>query len=102
GGEGPGAGARAWGVEDRRAPPEAGKRPAPTGGALAAPRLPPLYEPLSHLVYAAKGTDVRHSVVEGRVVLRDRKLTTLDEASVVAEADRWKRAIQESLKGAPR
>ncbi|MEW5725332.1 MAG: amidohydrolase [Thermodesulfobacteriota bacterium] len=45
---------------------------------LDRPHLTPLYNPVSHLVYAASGGDVIHSVVGGRVLMEDRRLTTLD------------------------
>jgi 5-methylthioadenosine/S-adenosylhomocysteine deaminase len=91
-------GARALGMEDQLGSLEVGKRADLVVVDLAAPRLHPLYDPVSHLVYAAKGADVRHTVVEGRVLLRDRKLLTLDEAAVLAEAETWRLAIQRSLR----
>ena len=42
----------------------------------------------SQLVYAAKGHDVRHVLIDGRWVMRDRALLTLDEVQVRAEAQR--------------
>ena len=48
--------------------------------------MTPLYDPVSHLVYAAHGDDVRTVMVNGRVLMRDRKMLTLDEAAVLAEA----------------
>jgi 5-methylthioadenosine/S-adenosylhomocysteine deaminase len=42
------------------------------------PHLVPLYKPESHLVYAVSGSDVSHSVINGKVVMEDRKLMTLD------------------------
>ncbi|MCL7454795.1 MAG: amidohydrolase family protein [Anaerolineae bacterium] len=42
----------------------------------------------SQLVYAAKAHDVRHVMIDGRWVMRDRELLTLDEAEVRAEAQR--------------
>jgi 5-methylthioadenosine/S-adenosylhomocysteine deaminase len=46
--------------------------------ALDQPHLTPLYDPYSHLVYAARSADVRHVMVDGRWLLRDRQFTTLD------------------------
>ena len=57
----------------------------------------PLYDPVSHLVYVAKGADVRHVVVEGRVIMRDRRVLTLDEKAVVAESDRLRDQVRRSL-----
>jgi 5-methylthioadenosine/S-adenosylhomocysteine deaminase len=42
----------------------------------------------SQLVYAAKSSDVRHVLVDGRWLMRDRMLLTIDEARVHAEAER--------------
>jgi 5-methylthioadenosine/S-adenosylhomocysteine deaminase len=90
-------GARALGMEDRLGSLEVGKRADIVVVGLEAPRLHPMFDPVSHLVYAAKGADVRHVVVEGRVVVRDRKVLTLDEAAVIAEADRLRTQVSERL-----
>lgn len=50
---------------------------------LNQPHLTPLYHPVSHLVYAARGSDVLHSVINGRLVMRNRQLLTLDEAGIL-------------------
>jgi len=57
------------------------------------PHLTPVYNPVSHLVYAAKGSDVLHSVINGRVVMRNRRLTTLDEGAILAEMRRIGEAV---------
>ncbi|SMC18759.1 5-methylthioadenosine/S-adenosylhomocysteine deaminase [Desulfacinum hydrothermale DSM 13146] len=48
------------------------------------PHLTPVYDPVSHLVYAAQASDVRHSVIAGRVVMEDRQLLTLDVERICA------------------
>lgn len=53
---------------------------------LDQPHLMPCYNIPSHMVYAARGADVVHSVINGRVVMRDRSLLTLDEERILAEA----------------
>jgi 5-methylthioadenosine/S-adenosylhomocysteine deaminase len=90
-------GARALGMEDRLGSLEPGKRADLIVVDLSAPRLNPLYDAVSHLVYAAKGADVRHVVVEGRIVMRDRRITTLDEAAVLADAERLRGQVVQSL-----
>jgi len=52
------------------------------------PHMTPLYDPISHLVYAASGSDVRYSIIAGRVVFDDRIFTTLDVDQVMADARR--------------
>ncbi|MBU0943291.1 MAG: amidohydrolase [Proteobacteria bacterium] len=52
---------------------------------LDQPHLTPLYNIPSHLVYAARGADVIHSVINGRVVMESRRLLTLDEDKILAQ-----------------
>ncbi len=49
---------------------------------LNQPHLTPLYNIPSHLVYAARGSDVIHSVINGQLVMRNRTLTTIDEEAL--------------------
>jgi 5-methylthioadenosine/S-adenosylhomocysteine deaminase len=51
-----------------------------------APHLAPTHDYVSHLAYAVRGSDVRHTVCDGRVLMRNRELITLDEERVVGEA----------------
>ena len=53
---------------------------------LDAPHLTPEHDPVSHLAYAARGSDVRHTVCDGEVLMRDREVLTLDEAAVMDRA----------------
>ena len=59
-----------------------------------APHLTPVYNPVSHLVYAAGAADVRHSVIGGRLVMEDRKLLTLDIEEIFAHAREFAKALQ--------
>jgi 5-methylthioadenosine/S-adenosylhomocysteine deaminase len=90
-------GARALGMEDQLGSLEVGKRADVVVVDLGAARLHPIYDPVSHLVYAAKGADVRHVAVEGKLVVRDRRVLTLDEAAVLAEATRLRAVVSRSL-----
>ncbi|MFD1513190.1 amidohydrolase [Halomarina rubra] len=51
-----------------------------------APHLTPTHDHVSHLAYAATGSDVRHTVCDGRVLMRDREVRTLDAEAVRTEA----------------
>jgi 5-methylthioadenosine/S-adenosylhomocysteine deaminase len=57
----------------------------------------PIYNIYSHLVYATKADDVRTVVVEGRVIMRDRRLLTLDEKDIKARARIFRERILQSL-----
>jgi 5-methylthioadenosine/S-adenosylhomocysteine deaminase len=80
-------GARALGMEAEIGSIEAGKRADMIVVGLRAARQTPMYDPLSHLVYVTRGDDVRTTIVNGRVLMRDRKVLTLDEPAVIAEAN---------------
>jgi 5-methylthioadenosine/S-adenosylhomocysteine deaminase len=54
--------------------------------------LTPAHDPVSNLAYAARGSDVRHTVVGGEVLMRDREVMTLPAAPVRREAERHARA----------
>ncbi len=49
------------------------------------PHLTPCYNIPSHLVYAARGGDVIHSIINGQVVMRNRQLLTIDEEKLLRE-----------------
>src|SRR5438270_960089 len=57
----------------------------------------PYYNIYSDLVYATKAADVRTVIIEGRVVMRDRRLLTLNEETIKADARRYRERIIRSL-----
>ena len=81
-------GARALGMDEQIGSLEAGKRADVIVVSMTSPRQTPMYDPLSHLVYASRGDDVRTTIVNGRVLMRDRNVLTLDEAAILAEGRR--------------
>ena len=58
----------------------------------------PMYNPVSHLVYVSKGADVRTTIVNGRVLMRDRRMVTLDEPAVLAEARKMAERVRAAVK----
>jgi 5-methylthioadenosine/S-adenosylhomocysteine deaminase len=81
-------GARALGLEEEVGSLEAGKRADITVIELDRLHTTPRPEVVSTIVYAAEARDVRDVLIDGRVVLRNGELQTLDEREVVAEASR--------------
>lgn len=77
-------GARALGLGQEIGSIETGKRADIIVVATDTPHLTPLYNPYSHLVYAAKGADVTHAIIDGRVVMAERRLRTLDLEAILA------------------
>ena len=57
----------------------------------------PFYNIYSDLVYATKASDVRTVIIEGRVVMRDRRLLTLNEETIKADARKYRERIIQSV-----
>ncbi|MFP9192272.1 amidohydrolase [Natronosalvus vescus] len=53
---------------------------------LESPHLTPAHDAVSHLAYAASASDVRHTVCDGQVLMREREVQTLDEGAVLERA----------------
>ena len=81
-------GARALGLEDEIGSIEVGKRADVIVVDLAQTHSAPQTDVVSSLVYSSQPADVRSTIIDGRVVMHDRELTTLDEASVIKDANR--------------
>jgi 5-methylthioadenosine/S-adenosylhomocysteine deaminase len=60
---------------------------------LDQPHLTPIYDPYSHLVYAATGADVQTVLVHGQVVVQDRRLLTFDLEETLARARELARSL---------
>jgi len=67
---------------------ETGKRADLITVSVASARQTPLYNPVSHLVYTTRGDDVRTTIVNGVVLMKDRQVKTLDAKAVIADANR--------------
>ncbi|MCE5244250.1 MAG: amidohydrolase [Syntrophobacteraceae bacterium] len=87
-------GAKAVGWADGIGSLEAGKKADFAAIDLKQPHLTPLYDPVSHLVYAVKGSDVRHVWIEGRQTVCDGKVQGLEEEAVMKEVRRIAASIR--------
>jgi 5-methylthioadenosine/S-adenosylhomocysteine deaminase len=87
-------GARALGLEDTIGSLEAGKAADITAVRFDAMETQPLYHPVSQLIYAAGREHVSDVWVAGRHLLKDRVLTTLDQAAILKKARSWGEKIQ--------
>jgi cytosine/adenosine deaminase-related metal-dependent hydrolase len=81
-------GARALGLEGEIGSLEPGKRADLVLFDTDLPEWRPLLDPLSTLVHSASAASVRTVLVDGRVVLDDRRVTTVDEREVLRRAER--------------
>jgi 5-methylthioadenosine/S-adenosylhomocysteine deaminase len=87
-------GARALGLEAEIGSLLPGKRADFIALDLGQLSTQPLYNVLSQIVYASGREQVTHSFVAGRALMRDRVLTTLDEAAILARAAEWRARIR--------
>jgi 5-methylthioadenosine/S-adenosylhomocysteine deaminase len=61
-------------------------------------RQTPMFDPISHLVYATHGDDVLTTVVHGRVLMRDGAVRTLDEARVIRDANAAAEQVRKAVR----
>jgi 5-methylthioadenosine/S-adenosylhomocysteine deaminase len=90
-------GARALGLQNLIGTLEPGKRADMITVRLDQPHAVPLYDPISQLVYALKSSDVRDVMINGRPVVRDRQLLTLDLKQILAKTAQFQAQVQRSL-----
>ncbi|SMC55595.1 5-methylthioadenosine/S-adenosylhomocysteine deaminase [Desulfocicer vacuolatum DSM 3385] len=76
-------GARALGLDESVGSLEPGKKADIIVVDTRSPHMVPMYNPYSQLVYAAKGSDVMLSIVDGKVLMENQALTTLDVDQVM-------------------
>jgi 5-methylthioadenosine/S-adenosylhomocysteine deaminase len=81
-------GAKALGLDDVIGSLETGKRADLIVIDRHKPHLTPMYNPISHLVYAATGSDVGATIINGQLVVENGRLLTLDIEKIMAEVGR--------------
>ena len=91
-------GAAAIGMGDRLGQLTPGRRADVIIVDTTQPHLQPMFDPVAQIVYAAKASDVRTTIVHGRVLMHDRQVKTLSRAQVLADAakmaDRVRAAVR--------
>jgi 5-methylthioadenosine/S-adenosylhomocysteine deaminase len=90
-------GARALGMERQIGSLEQGKRADVIIVGMSAARQTPMYDPISHLVYVTRGDDVQTTIVNGKVLMRNRKVVTLDRAAVLKDARMWAEKVRAAV-----
>jgi 5-methylthioadenosine/S-adenosylhomocysteine deaminase len=91
-------GARALGMEKEIGSLEAGKKADAIMVRIDRPNAVPLYDAVSQMVYALKAGDVRDVMVNGKPVVRDGRILTLNQALVLQKAEEYRAKISASLK----
>jgi 5-methylthioadenosine/S-adenosylhomocysteine deaminase len=91
-------GARALGMEKEIGSLEAGKRADLIAVRIDRPHAQPLYDAVSQMVYGLKASDVRDVMVNGKPVVRDARILTLNQQLILAKAAEYRAKISASLK----
>jgi len=91
-------GARALHMEKEIGSLERGKKADFVLLSLDVPNAVPMYDVYSQIVYALKASEVQTVVVAGKILLKDRKLLTVDEPAAIAKAKEYGKRVAESLK----
>ena len=87
-------GAKVIGMDDKIGSIEKGKLADIIIVDLNRPHLTPMYDPYSHLVYSARADDVEVVIINGKLVLRDRQLLTIDVEEVLEKARSVAKRVQ--------
>jgi 5-methylthioadenosine/S-adenosylhomocysteine deaminase len=89
-------GAKAMGLDQDIGSLEVGKQADVIIIDTQKPHLVPMYHPVSHIIYAVQGSDVRDVIVAGRILVRDRKVLTLNLEETLKKITAISRIIKES------
>jgi len=81
-------GAKAIGLDREVGSLEAGKQADLIIIDINSPHLVPMYHPVSHIVYTAKGSDVTTSIVNGKLIMKDGSLLTMDIENIMKGVNR--------------
>jgi 5-methylthioadenosine/S-adenosylhomocysteine deaminase len=90
-------GARALHLDRQIGSIETGKKADIIVVDTTAPHATPLYNVYAQIVYALKASDVRTTIIGGRVIMDDHKMLTMDEAEILAKAASYKQQILDSF-----
>jgi 5-methylthioadenosine/S-adenosylhomocysteine deaminase len=90
-------GARALAMDRSIGSLEPGKRADLITVSMAAARQTPMYDAVSHLVYVTRGDDVRTTIVNGKVLMQNRQVRTLNRAEVIAQAKALAQKVRDAV-----
>ncbi len=89
-------GAKALGLNKITGSLETGKRADIIIVDTSMPHMIPMYNPYSHLVYAAKGSDVSSSVIDGKIIMKNRKFPEMDIRQIMDDVKKLSKTIKRS------
>ena len=91
-------GAEVLGMSQKIGSLEVGKQADVITVTMDGARQTPMYDAVSQLVYVSRGDDVRNTVVAGKVLMKDRQVTTLRRADVLRDARAMAERVRSTIK----
>jgi len=76
---------------------EPGKRADLITVSMSAARQTPMYDAVSHLVYVTRGDDVRTTIVNGKVLMQNRQVRTMNRGDVIAQAKALAQKVRDAV-----
>jgi len=90
-------GARALAMDRTLGSLEPGKRADLITVSMSSARQTPMYDAVSHLVYVTRGDDVRTTIVNGKVLMQNRQVRTLNRTEVLAQAKALSQKVRDAV-----
>ncbi|MEQ4786212.1 amidohydrolase [Morganella morganii] len=90
--------ARALHMDDKIGSLETGKLADIIVVDTKAPNMVPVYSPYAALVYGTNGANVRHTIVDGVILMEDRQLLTVNENEIIQDAQRFAEKVRETVR----
>ncbi|MBI4849188.1 MAG: amidohydrolase family protein [Nitrospirae bacterium] len=87
-------GAEIMGLGDKAGSIKAGKKADLVIANLSQPHLTPIYDIYSHMTYCLRPSDIETVMVNGKFVVENGKLTTMDEQEILDKARAWQKKIK--------
>ena len=82
-------GAKCLGIEEKIGSLETGKTADIIILDVEKPYWKPCYNPIFNLVYSCKASDVETVIVNGKIIVKNKKLTTVDEEKIMEVVEKW-------------
>jgi len=80
-------GAKALGLQNKIGSIETGKKADLIIVNMQKPHLTPAFNPVSHIVYAAEGSDVETTIIDGKIIMENRVVKSLNEEKIIRDAN---------------
>lgn len=90
-------GASALGLEDQIGSIEIGKLADLILVDYNLPHMQPVYDPISHLVYSANGSEVTTVFCNGKLLLKNGKYTNINQSAIFKNVAKWQKKIKNEI-----